>query len=285
MVMIAVCYIGDVRVNQVIIQKNHKKFLDRLSTILPVNIYRFTRTDPERGICPYDEVQAIDDTIYRRGLGGAVQVWDFMRSVDCTKESIVMKLRTDLWFTDTSIDVICNEVKEILQGNTDIAYFGSDWSPENCGTINNKIEVLLNNTPVVEDLIVLAKRDKLRSFNDVISHINKTSISSQRSGNKSFKLIIPHLEKEGVVVEQYSKSYRILCQLWVMRDVFYTMPTDLEVCKGYILSYITGWKLKRKKKQFADPNPMQSAVDWWRQQMGWPAKKINLSEPIAWQTQ
>ena len=115
-------------------------------------------------------------------------------------------------------------------------------------------------------------------------HINRTSISSQRSGNKSFKLIIPHLEKEGIVIEQYSKSYRILCQLWVMRDVFYTMPTDLEVCKGYILSYITGWKLKRKKKQFADPNPMQSAVDWWRRQMGWDTKKINLSEPIEWQT-
>ena len=86
--MIAVVYTGDIRHNQVIAQQNHQKFFNALKLVAPYQRYDFTRNDPERGQCPYDPPpeQADPDNVYRRGFGGAVQVWDFMRGVDRTDQ-------------------------------------------------------------------------------------------------------------------------------------------------------------------------------------------------------
>jgi hypothetical protein len=50
----------------------------------------------------------------RRGQGGGVQVWQFMNAVRLTKNPYVIRMRTDNWFTEKSIEVVIKELKEIL---------------------------------------------------------------------------------------------------------------------------------------------------------------------------
>ena len=113
---LAIFYTGDVRHNQDIANINHQKLFDRLKEIIPITIYRFTKDDPGRGQCPYDPLPHIEDpdNVYRRGYGGAVQVWDFLRGVERTTERFVMKLRTDLWFTPVSYTHLTLPTKRIV---------------------------------------------------------------------------------------------------------------------------------------------------------------------------
>ncbi len=92
--MIAVFYTGDHRHNMEVTLQNHERLLSRLKEIAPVNVYWFTRNDPQRGVCPYDPPPGYSDpdNNYRRGQGGAVQVWDYMRGVERTTEPYVMLL-------------------------------------------------------------------------------------------------------------------------------------------------------------------------------------------------
>lgn len=282
--MIAVFYTGDVRHNQSIAKQNHEKLFARLRELIDIKIYKFTRDDPERGSCPYDPPidQADPDNNYRRGQGGAVQVWDFIRGVDRTVEPFVLRLRTDVWFTDTSINCICNEVKEMLAGNSDISYFGSDWINENAGAIDKRLEIDINADSQIQDFVVLAKREKLVPFNQVIEHIDKVNPNKRRSGNKIFRYIIPVDLIDGAQIQR-ARVFRTLCQIWLIRKTYNTYPSDDEVCKDYIQSYIADDKNRPGKKSLIVPHPMQDAVNWWREQQGWKKKDIAVGRWHEWQ--
>jgi len=155
--MLAIFYTGDKRHNLDIAARNHQTLFDRIKEICDYKIYWFTKDDPTREACPYEDGNIHEDTIYRRGQGGGIQVWDFVRACKKTNEPYVMRLRTDVWFTDSSINVICNEIKEILNGKTDIAYLGSDWIHENAGKINHKLVVIDGVAPGVQDFVIIRK--------------------------------------------------------------------------------------------------------------------------------
>jgi hypothetical protein len=286
---LAIFYTGDIRHNQDIANINHQKLFDRLKEILPITIYRFTKDDPDRGQCPYDPLPHIEDpdNVYRRGYGGAVQVWDFLRGVEKTTERFVMKLRTDLWFTASSIDCICFEINEMLEGRSDISYFGSDWINENAGVKNNRLPVHIDFDNVIQDFVVIARRDKLKSKDQCIEAIDSLPPNKRRSGNKVFRFIIPTTTQEvdgSITRTQHARVYRTLCQIWLIRRHYEGYPLDIEVCKHYIQSYIIDEKAKGGKKQLADPHPMQDAVDWWRRQFGWPPRKVEVGRWSAWQS-
>jgi hypothetical protein len=69
----------------------------------------------------------------------------------------------------------------------------------------------------------------------------------------------------------------------LVRKTYTEYPTDDEVCKDYIQSYIADDKAKMGKKNFIFPHPMQDAVNWWRAQQGWNKKEITLGEWWSWQ--
>jgi hypothetical protein len=284
--VIAIFYTGDVRHNQVFAQQNHQTLFDRIKQLIEYKIYNFTREAPGRGRCPYDPPaeQADPDNAYRRGQGGAVQVWDFLRGVERTDEPYVMRLRTDLWFTPSSIDAICYEIEELLAGRSDIAYFGSDWINENAGVINRRLEINLDSDTSIQDFVVLAKRSKLKPNDEVIEDINQENNNKRRSGNKIFRYIVPTEIKDKTQTQQ-ALVFRTLCQLWLVRQDYTFHPTDNEVCKDYIQSYILDGKRKISKKSLIDPHPMQHAVNWWRGQQGWASKQIEIGNWCAWQSQ
>jgi hypothetical protein len=286
---LAVFYTGDVRYNQDIANSNHQKLFDRLKEIIPITVYRFTKDDPDRGLCPYDPPPHVEDpdNVYRRGYGGAVQVWDFLRGVERTTEQFIMRIRTDLWFTPSSIECICYELKEMIEGRSDISYFGSDWINENAGVKNNRLSVHIDFDNVIQDFVVMARRDKLKPKDQCIDDINGLNPNKRRSGNKVFRFIIPttHQEIDGSITRlQHAQVYRTLCQIWLIRRNYEGYPLDMEVCKHYIQSYIIDEKAKGGKKQLIDPHPMQDAVNWWRRQFGWPPRKVEVGRWTAWQS-
>jgi len=280
--MLAIFYTGDVRHNQQLARKNHEKLFHRLQEILSINVYQFTKDSLNRGICPYESDHP--DNLYRRGRGGAIQVWDFINAVQRTTEPFVMRLRTDLWFTDSSINCICYEIQEILAGNTDIAYFGSDWINDNAGLVNKRLPVDIGIDGVVQDFVVVANRKKLKSFEQVLETIDNINPNKQRSGNKSFRFIVPTI----IVGEQRQQNaivFRTLCQIWLIRKTYEQYPDDDIVCRDYIQSYIADDKTKVNKKNLADIHPMQSAVNWWRisPPRNWPLKNITIGDWCKWQ--
>ena len=283
--MIAVFYTGDHRHNIELTLQNHEKLLQRLREITFVNVYWFTRNDPERGICPYDPPVGVDDSdnAYRRGQGGAVQVWDFMRGVERTYEEFVLRLRTDVWFTDSSIDVICREIHEIITNNYGIGFFGSDWVNQTAGAVDIKLEVDVNLEPHVQDFVIFARRDSLKSFDDVIAHLDTVNPNKRRSGNKTFRYIVPQRIFGPGRQEQTIKTCRILCQIWLVRQNYSEYPDDMLVCKDYIQSYIFDEKAKAGKKNLLVPHPMQDAVNWWRKQFNWPPKEVQVNNWYDWQ--
>ena len=284
--MIAVFYTGDVRHNQDIAAANHKLLIDRLNKLAPVNVYRFTRDDPNRGACPYDPPINIDDPdiVYRRGQGGAVQVWDFMRGVQRTQEPIIVRLRTDLWFTASSIEVVVNEVQALINNEYGVAYFGSDWVNDTIGVENLKLNVDINYDPHVQDFVVAARRDSLNSFESVMAKMDEVIPNKRRSGNKTFRYIVPIKQVGKNVQEQTVKTYRILCQVYLIRQDYSKYPDDTLVCRDYIQSYIVDDKAKLGKKNLMLPHPMQDAVNWWRRQQGWEPQEIQKNNWWDWQT-
>lgn len=223
--MIAVCYTGDIRGNQEIAKANHKKLFDKLSALAKINIYWFTKNTSARGECPYEE--NIPDDRYRRGQGGAIQVWDFVNAIYSVNETYVIRMRTDTWFTDSAIEIIFNETREVLEGRTDVAFFGSDLINNNQGTDYKKIFVDINGVARIQDFIVVANKNKLRSKQDIYDTIEATKPKKRRSGNKLFRYIIVN----------GSNAYTILCHIFLIRKNYPSTPNDMEVFKDYLDSY------------------------------------------------
>ena len=281
---LAIFYTGDKRHNLELTKQNHQRLFDRIQEFADYNIYWFTKDDPGRGVCPFEEGDINLDNAYRRAQGGGIQVWDFYRSCERTTEPIVMKLRTDVWLTDSSIDIICEEIKKIIAGKTDIAFFGSDWIHANAGRIYHKIVVIDGVPGGVQDFVIVANRSQLKSGQEVIDYITALSPKKRRSGNNLHKLLIPMTNTDHFNFQDIN-AFRILCQTWLVRKTYHAYPPDMEVCKDYIQSYILDDKSEIGKKTFIVPHPMQDAVNWWRSQQGWEPQDLDIKDFKKWQLQ
>jgi hypothetical protein len=218
-----------------------------------------------------------------------------MRGVQRTTEDIVMKMRTDLWFTDTSIDAICFEIQEMIEERSGIAYFGSDWVNKTAGAVNDRLPVHVDFDNVIQDFVVLARRNSLKTFQDVIESLDKLNPNKRRSGNKTFRFIIPTVHEpwrpdaemlsSNGLRKQLTTVHRVLCQIWLIRQDYAEYPSDNIVCRDYIQSYIADDKAKMGKKNMIIPHPMTDAVNWWRAQQGWAPTEIEVGEWWAWQSE
>ena len=227
--MIDVVYTGDVRHNQKIRSKNHKMFLDRLKNKI---IHEFYNGKGEIKFlpCPYN--RGGNDAYWhpdnlRRGQGGGVQIWQFINAVRLTKNPYIIRMRNDVWFTKTSIDVIMRELDKILNDENDIAYFGSNWLEGNMGVEYQVIEKFKG----VEDFIIIAKRESLSSYEETLAELNKLGLNHLRSGNKCFKYI-----------SKSKRKRKVLCRLYLTRQTYDNYPNDKQVCYDYLKSYCTSRK-------------------------------------------
>jgi len=69
----------------------------------------------------------------------------------------------------------------------------------------------------------------------------------------------------------------------LIRKNYNDYPSDNEVCKDYIQSYILDDKSEIGKKTFLVPHPMQDAVNWWRSNQGWKQQDLDIKDFKKWQ--
>ena len=228
--MIDVVYTGDIRHAQKVRAKNHSKLLKKLDCKVSEFYYGTKRGEKDFFGCPFD--RGGKDAYWRwdnlrRGQGGGVQIWQFINAVRLTKNPYIIRMRNDIWFTKTSIDVIMKELDKILNDKNDIAYFGSNWLEGNMGVEYQVIEKFKG----VEDFIIIAKRESLSSYEETLAELNKLGLNHLRSGNKCFKYI-----------SKSKRKRKVLCRLYLTRQTYDNYPNDKQVCYDYLKSYCTSRK-------------------------------------------
>lgn len=240
--MISVFYIGDNRHNLDLSRANHQRLFDALKSIGDVNIYDFTKGNASRGKCPFNE--GGEDNQLQRGASGAVQVWDFVTSVDKLQDPFVIKMRSDVWLADSCVDVIVSHVKDIVNGTTDIAFFGCDVVNDNQGIEHQAIKITRSDPARIQDFIIAARRSCLPSSQKVIEDLKLLDYNKRVSGNKTFRAL----------VEPDVQAYTVLCHLWLIRKTYHWQPTDSEVFHDFLQSYV-----QRSGREIFNP-----AMSWWK---------------------
>jgi hypothetical protein len=154
------------------------------------NIYDFFRDDAHPD-CPFDQ-------------SGKVQVWDFFKGADQIKEEIIIKIRSDVYFTDSSIVALCKEIDNVISGESDIAYMGIDFMND-YSAVHKREDARSVKGHKVTDFVIVARKDKLANSADVIESMRHSV--KDKSGNKTFNLIM----------SETAKATKVSCQMYIVR--------------------------------------------------------------------
>ena len=202
---IAVVYIGQQKFDTTS-QTNHAKLFELFRTKYEINVYNFTRTGPSTE-GPFTS-------------SGGVQVWDFLQALKHTQEDIVIKLRTDTWFTQSSMPVIMSELDAIGNNNNDVAFMGVDFT-NHYDKIHERIDA--NTTKKVTDFVVIAKRSRLDTEESIITRLNGPK---HKSGNVMFKYILA----------PDARAVSVSCQMYLIRKDYDT-PDNWQVYSDWTSEY------------------------------------------------
>ena len=163
-------YTGEKRFEK-IGRENHKLLYNTLSEFTPFNIYDQCKADRKN-----DEFK----------LSAPNQIWDFYKALPAVKERIVIKMRTDIWLTKSSIPHIVNEILATQKGKRTFTLIGSELKTH----YNNEYNTydLPSDKAKVKtaDFITIADKEVLRP-KDEIYNLLKTEKS--KSGNRLWQRI------------------------------------------------------------------------------------------------
>ena len=276
--MIDVVYTGDIRHNQKIKWKNHNLLLSELRKLGEVKVSEFYNGVGEKHFtdCPFNrggrDAYWHPDNL-RRGQGGGVQVWQYLNAIRLTNNPYVIRLRNDNWFTDSSIKVIIKELKQIINGEHDLSYFGSNWLEGNMGTEYQ----VMTKIKGAEDFVIAAKREALNSYDEVMAKLKSIGVNHLRSGNKCFEFI-----------SNSKKKHKVLCRIYLTRQTYEDYPSDKQVCYDYLISYCTSRdgisKMKYALEWFENYKPWKNIDYKKRERMdlknGYTMRLDNMSREI-----
>jgi hypothetical protein len=176
--------------------------LDRLSGHYDINVYDFTKETPDLS-CPFDS-------------SGGIQIWDLLQAKNKITEEVVIKLRTDLWFTKTSIDVMMTYIKKVMNDELDIVFLGLDFirTPHKIC-----VESPVEGTKKIVDFVVVSRRSGIADDELIYSQLSNAQF---RSGNQLFK-ILPRAE---------ARSLSVSCQIYLLRKE-YPNPDNWQIYKEW----------------------------------------------------
>lgn len=201
---IAVVYIGQ-RKFDATSRTNHDRLLESLRAKYEINVYDFTRSGPST-TGPFQS-------------SGGIQVWDFLQAVKQVEEDIIIKLRTDTWFTTNSMSVVLSELDEIVNGNNDVAFMGVDFTNhydklhERSDATNKK----------VTDFAIIARRSSLDTEDSIVTRLNGPK---HKSGNVMFKYILA----------PDARAVNISCQMYLLRKD-YDVPNNWQIYSDWTSEY------------------------------------------------
>jgi hypothetical protein len=217
---IGIAYIGERRFHNTSM-RNHEELFDLLRTKYEIKIYDFTkgerinagaladrfRSNSSDAACPYD-------------TSGAIQLWDFVQANKQVAEDIIIKIRTDIWFTKNSMQVVLKELDEIVDGNTDVSFMGLDFL-NCCDKLYERSEAVEKKVP---DFVIIARRSALASAETIIEKVEAPS--KQKSGNVMFKYILG----EG------ARAVKVSCQMYLIRHE-YAEPNNWQIYSEWTSQY------------------------------------------------
>jgi hypothetical protein len=202
--MIAVVFIGLARYTQTTNQ-NHEKVLGILDKKFGIKRYNFYRNEPIVG-CPFIRT-------------GTIQVYDFIESLEKVTEDIVVKFRSDIYFTDTSIDVLVSEIEKIIKKENDLAYIGLDF---NDSYDQKYARFDARKVDKVTDFVIIAKKSLIPNKSYIIQFLHdceKNPVVSS-SGNYTYF----------VLINEKTKAAKISTQLYLVRK-------EYESCENWQIYY------------------------------------------------
>jgi len=155
-------------------KENHKLLYNRLSEFTPFKIYDQCKDDRSN-----DEFE----------LSAPNQIWDFYKALPVVKERIVIRMRTDIWFSKSSIPHVVNEILATKQGKRTFTLIGSELFRH----YNNEYdtydlpEIKKDKAKVkTADFITIADKEVLRPKEEIYEWL-KTEKS--KSGNRLWQKI------------------------------------------------------------------------------------------------
>jgi hypothetical protein len=172
-------------------QPNHDKILQVLRKKYGIVLYNQYR-ETANSICPFEQ-------------SGKVQVWDLLTARDQVNEDVIVKIRSDVYFTNSSIDVLCKEIDAVIAGDTDVVYLGIDFLHD-----YDKIHKRENarNCKKVTDFVIVARKNSLENTDTVTAALSTTVKS--KSGNKTFfKILKPE-----------ARAIKVSCQMYLVRKEY-----------------------------------------------------------------
>jgi len=155
-------------------RENHKQLFNALSEFTAFNIYDECKDDRSN-----DEFT----------LSAPNQIWDFYKALPKVKEQIVVRMRTDIWFSKSSIPHVINDILATLQGKRNFTLIGAELDRH----YNN--EYATYDLPEVKkqkrktktaDFMTIVNRDVLKPKEDIYKWL-KTEKS--KSGNRLWQKI------------------------------------------------------------------------------------------------
>ena len=191
---------------------NHKSFLKKLNDIAEVTVYDYTQPKLDRTDCPFD-------------VPAQLQLWDFYKILELVPDNIIIKIRTDIWFTDDAVDIIISKIKEFNEKEWDILFIGDDH--ENPDTeLNFFIQPTIDyKKSSVKDLIVVARKNKILSYDEYF--IKSDSIKNKYNGNLLFKCIISN----------FDQSYTLGTKIFLIKKEYNYYPSDVEIITNWASAY------------------------------------------------
>ena len=171
---IAFVYTGEKRFEK-IGRENHKKLFNTLSEFTSFNIIDKCKKDRNN-----DEFE----------LSGPNQVWDFYKSIEDVKEDIIVKIRTDIWFTPSSIPHVVNEILATKNNKQSFSLIGSELF-NHYNVEYESYDLPDIRKPVIKhvktaDFICIVNKNNLRDKEEVYKEL-KTEKS--KSGNRLWQRI------------------------------------------------------------------------------------------------
>ena len=155
-------------------RENHKQLFNALSEFTAFNIYDECKDDRTN-----DEFTS----------SAPNQIWDFYKALPKVKEQIVIRMRTDIWFSKSSIPHVINEILATQQGQRNFTLVGAELDSH-----YNK-EYTTYDLPEVKkqkrktktaDFMTIVNRDVLKPKEDIYKWL-KTEKS--KSGNRLWQKI------------------------------------------------------------------------------------------------
>ena len=155
-------------------KENHKLLYNTLSEFTSFNIYDECKDDRSN-----DEFTS----------SAPNQIWDFYKALSKVKEQIVIRMRTDIWFSKSSIPHVVNEILATQRGQRNFTLIGAELDRH----YNN--EYATYDLPEVKkqkrktktaDFMTIVNRDVLKPKEDIYKWL-KTEKS--KSGNRLWQKI------------------------------------------------------------------------------------------------